>query len=43
MANVSSRVIHDELYENLLARATMEMGEEFEMTEEEFRKFLDEL
>lgn len=43
MANVSSKVINEEVYENLLDRANMKMDEEFEMTEKEFRKFLDEL
>lgn len=37
------RDIDNELYEKLLDVANMEMGEEYEMTEDEFNKFLDEI
>lgn len=37
------RDIDNVLYEKLLDITNMEMGPEFEMTEEEFKKFLDEI
>lgn len=37
-----AREIDRELRERLLDIANMEMGAEFEMTEEEFKKFIDE-
>ena len=37
------RDIDNELYEKLLDIANMEIGKEYEMTEEEFKKFLEEM